>query len=140
MEMTETIKREDGNRPVTGDPCQKTGKSRLRRMLASGTFRFLGWWSIFAGALAMNSVCPICGNAACPVGVGTTGILAGIMAGFKQWGGPVIRSFIGLFRTRKAADEGDHSASCPCPSCREQDHHHNPSPLSAGDPTTEQKP
>ncbi len=49
-------------------------------------FRFFGWWFIFAGALSAMSVCPVCGQVGCPVGVGTTGILAGFFALIKQNG------------------------------------------------------
>jgi hypothetical protein len=48
--------------------------------------RFFGWWFIFAGTFAAFSVCPVCGQVSCPVGVGTTGILAGIFALIKQNG------------------------------------------------------
>jgi hypothetical protein len=48
--------------------------------------RFFGWWFIFAGTFAAFSVCPVCGQVSCPVGVGTTGILAGVFALIKQNG------------------------------------------------------
>jgi hypothetical protein len=48
--------------------------------------RFFGWWFIFAGTFAAFSVCPVCGQVSCPVGVGTTGILAGFFALVKQNG------------------------------------------------------
>jgi hypothetical protein len=61
--------------------------SRIGKLFHTGTLRFAGWWSIFAGLLAVNSVCPICGSSACPIGIGTTGIVAGLFAAIKQWGG-----------------------------------------------------
>jgi len=48
--------------------------------------RFFGWWFIFAGTLTTFSVCPFCGQVNCPVGVGSTGILAGFFALLKQYG------------------------------------------------------
>jgi hypothetical protein len=41
-------------------------------------FRFLAWWLIFTGIYASSSVCPFCGQAGCPVG----GVSAGIVGGF----------------------------------------------------------
>ena len=61
--------------------------SFVRRLISAGILRFAGWWSVFAGLLAINSVCPICGTAGCPVGIGTTGIIAAFFAAVKQWGG-----------------------------------------------------
>lgn len=49
-------------------------------------FRLFGWWFIFAGALTAFSICPICGQVGCPVGIGTTGIIAGVLALVKQHG------------------------------------------------------
>ncbi|HOO72691.1 MAG TPA: hypothetical protein PK926_13085 [Spirochaetota bacterium] len=48
-------------------------------------FHFLGWWAIFAGSLSLFSVCPICGQIGCPVGVGVTGVIAGLLAFLKQY-------------------------------------------------------
>ena len=45
-----------------------------------------GWWVIFAGSFALFSVCPVCGQVGCPVGIGITGILAGFLALLKQYG------------------------------------------------------
>ncbi|MBN2160127.1 MAG: hypothetical protein JW807_12085 [Spirochaetes bacterium] len=72
--------------------------SPIKRRLSSGIMRFAGWWSIFAGALALHSVCPICGSTGCPVGIGTTGIIAGLAAALKQWGGGIIRIIAGKVR------------------------------------------
>jgi len=76
-----TLHKADKNYTLSDD------HSFLKKMIRSGALRFAGWWSIFAGILAINSVCPICGSAACPVGIGTTGIIAGFFAAIKQWGG-----------------------------------------------------
>ncbi len=74
----------------------------IRKLISTGVLRFAGWWSVFAGLLAFNSVCPVCGNTACPVGLGTTGIIAAFFASLRQWGGSLfgalsdrIRSFRG---------------------------------------------
>ncbi len=72
--------------------------SFVKRTLSSGALRFAGWWSIFAGLLAMNSVCPICGAASCPVGIGATGIIAGLIAAVKQWGWKFIKTAFRIFR------------------------------------------
>ncbi|MBN2401687.1 MAG: hypothetical protein JXN64_04750 [Spirochaetes bacterium] len=48
--------------------------------MRSKIYKFFGWWFIFAGGITIFSVCPICGQTGCPVGVGTTGILAGILS------------------------------------------------------------
>ncbi|MBN1498060.1 MAG: hypothetical protein JXA07_14910 [Spirochaetes bacterium] len=75
--------------------CSMPAKTRFcRRFISSGIVRFAGWWSIFAGALALNSVCPICGSSACPVGLGTTGIIAGLIAALKLWGGKLVRAIV----------------------------------------------
>jgi len=58
----------------------------VAKFFSAGLLRFAGWWSIFAGVLAVNSVCPFCGSAACPVGLGTTGVIAVFFAAVKQWG------------------------------------------------------
>lgn len=73
--------------------------SFIKRILSSGALRFAGWWSIFAGLLAMNSVCPICGSTSCPVGIGATGIIAGLIAAVKQWGWKFIKTAFRIFRT-----------------------------------------
>jgi hypothetical protein len=58
--------------------------------------RFTGWWSIFAGILAINSVCPVCGSTACPIGIGATGLIAGFFAAVKQWGGRIFQITIAV--------------------------------------------
>ncbi len=98
--------------------------SRVRRFLASGAFRFAGWWSIFAGALALNSTCPVCGGASCPVGIGTTGAIAAALAGVKQWGSPVFRYIRGLFGATNTSDEkSGATGDCRGGHCGEHRHH-----------------
>jgi len=65
--------------------------SFIRKIISAGVLRFAGWWSVFAGLLALNSVCPVCGSTACPVGIGTTGIIAAFFAVIKQWGGGTLK-------------------------------------------------
>jgi hypothetical protein len=105
-----------------------TGTSFVGRLLTSGIIRFAGWWSIFAGALALNSVCPICGGVACPVGLGTTGIIAGLLAGIKQWGGRAIKFFAGIIRPGKSTDCSADTTLCTCNTCSSHHHHHHPGP------------
>lgn len=85
--------------------------------------RFAGWWSIFAGVLALNSVCPVCGSTACPVGIGTTGIIAAAVAAVKQWGEKGIRIIFSWYRKRYPKDAGSVQNACSCGSCHKYDHH-----------------
>jgi len=81
------VDNENGNSCKTGiyvEPVKKN--SFIAKLFSAGLLRFAGWWSIFAGVLAVNSVCPVCGSAACPVGLGTTGVIAVFFAAVKQWG------------------------------------------------------
>gem|GEM_PF-802063 len=71
----------------------------VQKLKYHGLLRFAGWWSIFAGALAVNSVCPICGTQGCPVGIGTTGIIAAFFAGLKQWGIVFFKKTVDIIRT-----------------------------------------
>lgn len=105
---------------------EDTGTSFARKLFTSGVIRFAGWWSIFAGALALNSVCPICGGVACPVGLGTTDIIAGLLAGIKQWGGRSIKFFTGIFRPGKPTECATETAHCTCTTCSSHNHHHGP--------------
>jgi|GEM_PF-6342940 len=90
---------------------QSTGKN----IITSGILRLAGWWSIFAGALALNSVCPVCGSTACPVGIGATGVIAGLLAGIKLYGVRIMRHAAGLFKCL-VLPTSDHSA-CSCETC-----------------------
>lgn len=42
--------------------------------------RFFGWWFGFSGLYAMFAVCPFCGQAGCPVGIGGAGLIGGFCA------------------------------------------------------------
>ncbi len=65
--------------------------------IRSRVYKFFGWWFIFAGAITVFSVCPICGQTGCPVGVGTTGIIAGLLSLIKTGGKNHIRLLFRLF-------------------------------------------
>ncbi len=114
------LKKKSENTPVPG------AKAFVKKLVASGALRFAGWWSIFAGALALYSVCPVCGTVGCPVGIGVTGVLAGLLAAIKQWGGRLIRAVAGILRpsrhrhVEKHVDSGIdtsitlHGRQCAC--------------------------
>ena len=42
--------------------------------------KFFGWWFGFSGLYAMFAVCPFCGQAGCPVGIGSAGVVGGFCA------------------------------------------------------------
>ena len=46
--------------------------------------RFLGWWFGFSGLYAMFGACPFCGQAGCPVGLGSASLVGGFFALFMQ--------------------------------------------------------
>ncbi|MCU0849466.1 MAG: hypothetical protein MUD12_16410 [Spirochaetes bacterium] len=98
--------------------------SKFKRFLASGAVRFAGWWTIFAGALALNSVCPVCGSSACPIGIGTTGIIAGVIAAVKLWGGRLIKTSFSFFRRSGPEGPGIDKSSCAGGfACHDHAHH-----------------
>jgi hypothetical protein len=110
-----TMNHETGVRPAQTKSVQRHWKKGITGILNSGYIRFAGWWSIFAGALALNSTCPLCGSASCPVGIGTTGLIAGLFAALKLWGGRLFS----LFRSDRSRAE---TSSCP----KELFHEHDP--------------
>lgn len=69
--------------------------------LRSKIYKFLGWWFIFAGGITVFSICPVCGQMGCPVGIGTTGILAGIFALIKTNGKNFFVYIKSIFRLSK---------------------------------------
>lgn len=96
-------------------------KSLLRRVFSTVFLRFAGWWSIFAGLLALNSVCPMCGSTACPLGIGATGLIAGIAAALKMYGLTAVRGLISTITRAKGVRVvgcGAHGPGCGCT------HHH----------------
>jgi hypothetical protein len=57
------------------------GLRRLSRYPVIGRLcRFLTWWLIFSGIYASSSVCPFCGQAGCPVGAASAGLVGGLFA------------------------------------------------------------
>ncbi len=72
--------------------------------------RFLTWWLIFSGIYASSSVCPFCGQAGCPVGAASAGLVGGLFAlvigkgkVLMAW---VARGFAFIRSTLKSAGEG----------------------------------
>ncbi|MBN2600878.1 MAG: hypothetical protein JXR87_02675 [Candidatus Marinimicrobia bacterium] len=56
-------------------------KQPKRKMSPFGyLFRFIGWWFGFTGLYAAFAVCPFCGQAGCPVGLASAGILGAFFA------------------------------------------------------------
>ncbi len=102
------------------------GRALWKKIAAAGLVRFAGWWSLFAGALALNSVCPVCGNAGCPTGIGSFGIIAAVLAFFKQYGWKGLQAFTALLRRRLTVgspnpfDECHIHRRCACP-CNDRD-------------------
>jgi hypothetical protein len=113
---------------VPDAPLMENSAPLPGRALSAVVVKFAGWWAIFAGLLAMNSVCPICGSASCPVGVGTTGVIAGLFAAAKQWGAPAFRGIARVLRLPVRAHHADETPRCDCHSCQAHGHHlhHHP--------------
>ena len=59
------------------------GSLKKYNPIVARLYRLGGWWMIFAGSLALFSVCPVCGQAGCPVGIGVFGVLSGLLAFLK---------------------------------------------------------
>jgi hypothetical protein len=53
---------------------------RLRRVLGLAWARFFFRWAGFFGFIVSASNCPLCGQAGCPQGIASAGIMAGIVA------------------------------------------------------------
>jgi hypothetical protein len=71
--------------PVThDDPPPPEIPGWIRRLyqypLIGRCMRFLTWGLIFAGIYASSSVCPFCGQAGCPVGAASAGLVGGLFA------------------------------------------------------------
>lgn len=71
-------------------PEQLPGQPRTRKIyqnpVIGGLLRFFSWWLVFFGIYASSSVCPFCGQAGCPVGVGAAGIMGGFFAAIWIYG------------------------------------------------------
>jgi hypothetical protein len=57
----------------------------------------------------------VCGSTACPVGIGATGVIAGLLAGIKLYGVRIIRHSASLFKCL-VLPTSDHS-TCSCETC-----------------------
>ncbi len=75
----------------------------------SRLFRLFGWWVIFAGSFTLFSVCPVCGQVGCPIGVGIIGIVAGVLAVMKMYlkdfCAVVTRAVSGVFSGRRIPEK-----------------------------------
>jgi hypothetical protein len=58
-----------------GGPRDGAGRALPKRV-----FSFLGWWLGFSALLGPLSVCPACGQAGCPGGAASAGVLGGLLA------------------------------------------------------------
>ena len=77
----QTLSREDINELYAGIKKDAYNKHPF----LSKFTKLFGWWVIFAGSFSLFSICPVCGQVGCPVGVGITGILAGVLAVLKLY-------------------------------------------------------
>lgn len=61
---------------------------------AARIINFSKWWLAFTGLIATTSVCPFCGQAGCPVGLGFASTMGGLFAIFMQdWKEPFKRLY-----------------------------------------------
>ncbi|GAB6096160.1 hypothetical protein JCM14469_24130 [Desulfatiferula olefinivorans] len=77
-------------------PNHKTPQGPARRSPFGHLFRFIGKWFGFTGLYAAFSVCPFCGQAGCPVGVG----LAGSVGAFFALCATDWKQLLGFIRSR----------------------------------------
>jgi hypothetical protein len=61
-------------------------KINFKSAVGNAIIRFFALWSIFTGAIVLNSSCPFCGSCGCPTGIGSSGIIAVLLALIKQYG------------------------------------------------------
>ncbi len=74
---------EDPNHPPHEDGLPEASdhdRGSSRFPLWGRLSRFFLWWLIFAGVYASSSVCPFCGQAGCPVGAASAGVVGGVFA------------------------------------------------------------
>ena len=77
----------------------------------SHVLRFFGWWFGFAELYAMFAVCPFCGQAGCPVGAGTAGLVGGFFA-LVMKGRTFFSALASMFKRKKReSNVNDHSES-----------------------------
>ena len=73
----------------------------VRGTLLRTFLRFSGIWLVVALLFGSTSVCPFCGQAGCPVGIGSAGVLGGIAAFALQGRKLVVGFFRKIFRLCK---------------------------------------
>ena len=77
-------KHQDVESLMPDDPTPPEIPAVMKRFYQSpfiGRFlKFLTWWLIFSGIYASSSVCPFCGQAGCPVGGASAGLVGGLCA------------------------------------------------------------
>ena len=62
-------------------PAIPAGMPRFYRYPVIGhSLKIITWWLIFSGIYASSSVCPFCGQAGCPVGAASAGLVGGLFA------------------------------------------------------------
>ncbi len=92
-------------------PALPAGMQRFYRYPVIGrALKLLTWWLIFSGIYASSSVCPFCGQAGCPVGAASAGLVGGLFALVIGRGkvimARVIRGFSAIRATMKSTREG----------------------------------
>ncbi|MBN1602938.1 MAG: hypothetical protein JW915_15120 [Chitinispirillaceae bacterium] len=88
-----------------------SGPIQKKHSVFSHLLKFLGWWFGFAGLYATFSVCPFCGQAGCPVGVGATGIFGGVFALIVK-GKSLYLVIISKFKIQKLNAKKNNHAIC----------------------------
>jgi hypothetical protein len=88
-----------------------TGIKRLYQYPLIGRLvRFFTWWLIFSGIYASSSFCPFCGQAGCPVGAASAGLVGGLFALVIGQGKVILaritRGFSAVRSTLKSTREG----------------------------------
>lgn len=64
-------------------------------------FRFSIWWLSLSGLYILFATCPCCGQAGCPVGAGTAGLVGGFFTLCRQnWSGSIKFIYSRLFREK----------------------------------------
>ncbi|MGO8763098.1 MAG: hypothetical protein ACLP2P_16280 [Desulfobaccales bacterium] len=81
MDVPEPKNVEASLHDATTPPEIPTGMKRFYRYPFIGRLlKFCTWWLIFSGIYASTSVCPFCGQAGCPVGAASAGVVGGLFA------------------------------------------------------------
>jgi len=92
------------------DSSRTHRRSSERPSIAARVLRLAGMWLGFTGLYSMFSVCPVCGQQSCPVGIASAGTFGAVLTVLSQsWKGLAGRL---LRRFRPAA-------KCDCGDCEE---------------------